>query len=96
MSATAGRPSWSCWPTAIDRAAIIRALAERGIEANLGAQCVSAQPSFFAHVPAGGSPNANRLFRQGLALPFCEQYGAAEVATVSQALTELLEAAHDR
>ena len=81
---------------AIDRAAIIRALAERGIEANLGAQCVSAQPPFAAHAPAGGSPNANRLFRQGLALPFCEQYGAAEVAQVATALAEVLETAHAR
>lgn len=81
---------------AIDRAAIIRALAERGIEANLGAQCVSAQPPFAAHAPAGGSPNANRLFRQGLALPFCEQYGAAEVAQVATALAEVLEPAHAR
>ena len=32
----------------IDRAAVIRALAEQGIEANLGAQCVSAQPAFAA------------------------------------------------
>lgn len=81
---------------AIDRAAIIRALAERGIEANLGAQCVSAQPPFAAHTPAGGSPNANRLFRQGLALPFCEQYGAAEVTQVVAALAEVLETAHAR
>jgi perosamine synthetase len=80
----------------VDRAAIIRALAERGIEANLGAQCVSAQPPFVAHAPAGGSPNANRLFRQGLALPFCEQYGAAEVAQVTQALAAVLEPAHAR
>lgn len=81
---------------AIDRAAIIRALAERGIEANLGAQCVSAQPSFAAHAPVGGSPNANRLFRQGLALPFCEQYGAAEVEQVAAALAAVLETAHAR
>lgn len=80
----------------IDRAAVIRALAERGIEANLGAQCVSAQSAFAAHMPADGSPNANRLFRQGLALPFCEQYGAAEVAQVAKALAELLETAHAR
>ena len=80
----------------VDRAAIIRALSERGIEANLGAQCVSAQPAFAAFVPPGGSPNANRLFRQGLALPFCEQYGAAEVDTVSRALAELLETARAR
>lgn len=78
----------------IDRATVIRALAEQGIEANLGAQCVSAQPAFAAFVPAGGSPVAQRLFRQGLALPFCEQYGAAEVARVAAALASVLEASH--
>lgn len=78
----------------IDRGAEIRALAGQGIEANLGAQCVSAQPAFAACVPAGGSPVAQRLFRQGLALPFCEQYGAAEVARVAAALASVLEANH--
>ena len=73
---------------------MIRALAEQGIEANLGAQCVSAQPSFAACRPADGSPTAQRLFRQGLALPFCEQYGAAEVARVTGALGSVLEASH--
>lgn len=80
----------------VDRTALIRTLAERGIEANLGAQCVSALPPFAAYVPAGGSPNANRLYRQGLALPFCEQYGVTEVAQVASALAELLESAHAR
>ena len=76
----------------IDRAAVIGRLAEVGIEANLGAQCVSAQPAFEAFAPAPGkAPSALRLFRQGLALPFCEQYGDAEVAKVTSALTtELL------
>ena len=76
----------------IDRAAVINGLAKVGIEANLGAQCVSAQPAFesFALAP-GMAPSALRLFRQGLALPFCEQYGDAEVAQVTSALTtELL------
>jgi perosamine synthetase len=80
----------------IDRGEVIRALAERGVESNLGAQCVSAQPPFAVHAPAGGSPHANRLFRQGLALPFCEQYGAAHVALVAAALAEVLETAHAR
>jgi len=70
----------------IDRSAVIRALAGHGIEANLGAQCVSAEPAFAAHSPPAGSSNARRLARQGLALPFCEQYGAAEVDRVAAAL----------
>ncbi|HSW21370.1 MAG TPA: DegT/DnrJ/EryC1/StrS aminotransferase family protein [Burkholderiaceae bacterium] len=78
----------------IDRAAVIGALADQGIETNLGAQCVSAQPSFAAYRPADGSPNAQRLYRQGLALPFCEQYGAAEVTRVAGALGSVLEASH--
>jgi len=98
----AGHPGHS-WQTfmvvladGIDRAAVIRALAGQGIEANLGAQCVSAQPAFARCMPAGGSPTAQRLFRQGLALPFCEQYGAAEVARVTAALAAALETSHAR
>ncbi len=72
----------------IDRAGAIRALAAEGIEANLGAQCLSAQPAF-ADV-AAASPVARRLFAQGLALPFCEQYGAAEVQRVTAALARAL------
>jgi perosamine synthetase len=70
----------------IDRSAVILALAERGIETNLGAQCVSAEPAFAACPPSCGTPNAQRLARQGLALPFCEQYGPAEVDRVVAAL----------
>ena len=76
----------------VARDAVIRQLAAQGIEANLGAQCVSAQPAFAAFAPRGGSAEALRLFRQGLALPFCERYGAAEVEQVARALTRVLEA----
>jgi dTDP-4-amino-4,6-dideoxygalactose transaminase len=90
--------SWQTFMVAlaegIDRPAVIGALADQGIETNLGAQCVSDQPSFAAYRPADGSPNARRLYRQGLALPFCEQYGAAEVARVTDALGAALEASH--
>jgi dTDP-4-amino-4,6-dideoxygalactose transaminase len=68
----------------IDRGGVVRALAAEGIEANLGAQCLSVLPSF-ADV-AAASPVARRLFAQGLALPFCERYGAAEVERVAAAL----------
>ncbi|MBK6862639.1 MAG: DegT/DnrJ/EryC1/StrS family aminotransferase [Ideonella sp.] len=76
----------------VARDAVIRQLAAQGIEANLGAQCVSAQPAFAAFAPRGGSAEALRLFRQGLALPFCERYGAAEVEQVARSLTRVLEA----
>jgi len=75
----------------IDCAAVIRALAGQGIEVNLGAQCLSALPSF-ADVAAASSV-ARRLYAQGLALPFCEQYGEAEVARVAAALGAALAAA---
>ena len=79
----------------IDRAKVIRGLADAGIEANLGAQCVSAQPAFKAFAPPSDvDSNASRLFRQGLALPFCEQYGRAEVSRVSAALAIALRGAH--
>ena len=72
----------------IERGGVIRALAAQDIEANLGAQCLSAQPSF-ADV-AVRSPVAQRLYAQGLALPFCEQYGAPEVERVGLALAAAL------
>jgi hypothetical protein len=33
---------------------------------------------------------AARLYRQGLALPFCEQYGVGEVSRVTAALADAL------
>ena len=79
----------------IDRAKVIQGLADAGIEANLGAQCVSAQPAFKAFAPTSDvDSNALRLFRQGLALPFCEQYGRAEVRRVLAALKMALRGAH--
>lgn len=72
----------------IDRAGVMRRLAAAGVEANLGAQCLSALPSF-ADV-AQPAPVGRRLYAQGLALPFCERYGADEVAHVVAALTEAL------
>ncbi len=84
--------SWQTFMTVlvdgIDRAVVIRALAAEGIEANLGAQCLSAQPAF-ADV-AEPSPVARRLFAQGLALPFCERYGTAEIERVSSTLARVL------
>lgn len=73
-----------------DRPTVLRALAERGIEANLGAQAMSLQPSF-KHAPgADRTPHAQRLFRQGLALPFCEAYDVAVIEQVVGALSTIL------
>ena len=91
LPARAEGHSWQTFMTVladgIDRAAVIRALAAQGIEANLGAQCLSVLPPFEG---CGGGPVAARLFRQGLALPFCEQYGPGEVSRVAQALASAL------
>lgn len=74
----------------ISRDEVIRRLAAQDIEANLGAQCVSAQPAFAAFAPRGGNAESLRLYRQGLALPFCERYRAAEVEQVACALADAL------
>jgi perosamine synthetase len=73
----------------VDRAAVIAQLAEAGVEANLGAHCLSMQPAF-AGCAAAPSIHASRLFRQGLALPFCELYGEAEVELVATSLTRAI------
>jgi hypothetical protein len=65
----------------------MRALAAQGIETNLGAQCLSVLAPFAG---CGGGPVAARLYRQGLALPFCEQYGVGEVSRVTAALADAL------
>ena len=64
-------------------------LAAGGIEANLGAQCLSELTPFHGHRSGHGGAvwNSSTLYRQGLALPFCEQYGPDEVDQVVAALT---------
>lgn len=75
------------------RADVIAQLAVQGVEANLGAHCVSVQPAFAAHAPRRGNVQALRLYRQGLALPFCEQYGSDEAERVAAALSSALNGA---
>lgn len=79
----------------IDRTAVIRSLAEAEIEANVGAQCLSDLPPFqkFASTDRGDAISS-RLYRQGLALPFCERYDHADVARVSAALGTALQGLH--
>jgi len=78
-----------------DRARVIRDLAAQGVEANLGAQCLSALAAFAGCAldanTQGVSPVASRLYDQGLALPFCEQYGEAEVQQVTSVLSQVLQ-----
>jgi dTDP-4-amino-4,6-dideoxygalactose transaminase len=91
LPAAADGHSWQTFMTVladgVDRSAVIRALAAQGIETNLGAQCLSVLAPFAG---CGGGPVAARLYRQGLALPFCEQYGAGEVLRVAAALADAL------
>jgi perosamine synthetase len=96
LALPADRPGHS-WQTfmavladGIDRSEVITHMAKQDVEVNLGAQCLSQQPAFAAFSPTT-SGVASRLFRQGLALPFCEQYGVAEVERVVAALTSALE-----
>jgi dTDP-4-amino-4,6-dideoxygalactose transaminase len=75
----------------VDRSAVIHAMAAEGIEANLGAQCLSALPPFAdCDAEPASRCQALRLYRQGLAIPFCEQYGRAEVERVVGALSRAL------
>jgi dTDP-4-amino-4,6-dideoxygalactose transaminase len=75
----------------IDRTAVMQSLADADIETNLGAQCISEQPAFRAlRGTLGAASNSQRLYRQGLALPFCEQYGQREVEHVVAALRRVL------
>ncbi|CAN7683870.1 DegT/DnrJ/EryC1/StrS family aminotransferase [Variovorax sp. LjRoot290] len=76
----------------LDRAAVIKALAADGIEGNLGAQCLSELPPFHGLAASEDDMrHARRLYRQGLALPFCEQYGSEEVGRVVAALGRAIE-----
>lgn len=78
----------------IDRAAVILRLAEAGIEVNVGAQCLSMQQSFEKFVATDPQAVSARLYRQGLALPFCEQYNDADVVRVSGMLESVLQGSH--
>jgi dTDP-4-amino-4,6-dideoxygalactose transaminase len=78
----------------IDRAAVILRLAEAGIEANVGAQCLSMQRAFKKFSMSNPKSISARLYRQGLALPFCEQYNGVDVARVSMMLEAVLQGSH--
>lgn len=74
----------------INRATLIQELAGNGIEANLGAQCLSMQPAFEDIRPTPMTVHAPHLFKHGLALPFCESYGPQQVMQVADVLERLL------
>lgn len=73
----------------LERARVIEQLRDQGIEANLGAQCLSALGIYGALAGRrAGAPVAPVLFAQGLALPFCEQLGEDDLARVAHALSK--------
>lgn len=78
----------------IDRAAVILRMAEAGIETNVGAQCLSMQRSFENLAMTTPKAVSARLYRQGMALPFCEQYNGADVARVSMTLEAVLQGSY--
>ncbi len=73
---TSGRP----------RSEIIQALAQAGIEANLGAQSLSALGIYGGDEKA--VPCGSKLYREGIALPFCEQYSKEMLAEVAKSLIQ--------
>lgn len=77
----------------VDRNALILKLRKQGIEASVGAHAVSLQPAYRDNARAAlanTESNAARLHRQGLALPFCEQYGEDVLAGVATILRQCL------
>lgn len=70
-----------------DRDEVIRRMRERGIESNLGAQSQTWLSNPQDNIAA---PIGHRLYRSGLALPFCESYGPETVDLVTSNLTEVL------
>jgi len=74
----------------IDRDAVIATLAAQGIESNFGAHALSTLGIYQMHPNERPLTVAQRLFKQGLALPFCESYSPSDLETVTQALSRAL------
>lgn len=77
---------------AIDRDAVIRGMAERGIETTLGTYALHAEPYFvraLGHQP-GDLTNSWEAYRTTLTLPLFPQMSAATVEHVIQTLREVL------
>jgi dTDP-4-amino-4,6-dideoxygalactose transaminase len=76
----------------VDRDAVIRALRDRGVETNLGAQSLACLPYYADRHGARPEdcPNATAAYRRGLALPIGRHVGEADVGRVVAALAEVL------
>lgn len=73
---------------ALDRAAVLSGLKERGIEANLGAQSLSAIRIYGA--AQGETTVGPMLYQRGLALPFYEKLTVSDLSAIADALTQCL------
>jgi dTDP-4-amino-4,6-dideoxygalactose transaminase len=86
--------SWQTYMILInsaDRESLITSLRQENIETNLGAQSLL-KTKAYQHLSQTNSPtpNADLLYKQGLAIPFCEQYSLNEVSLVANAIERLL------
>lgn len=85
--------SWQTYmivlPDHVQRSAVIAALAQRGIEANLGAQCLSAL-GIYGDKTAPSLSVARRLYTQGMALPLYEGMSDDDVVRVVEGLGAVL------
>lgn len=93
-SAHAGH-SWQTFMVVLsdqyNRDELVIKLREKGIETSLGAQSLSSLAIYPNHWnDAHKFDTGSTLYKQGLALPFCELYSTAELQQVVDALTDLL------
>jgi perosamine synthetase len=79
-------------PAAVDRAAVIAALAERGIDSKPYFPCIHLMPFYRERFGFRGGefPIAEQVADRSLALPFFPSMGEAEVERVGEALGEAL------
>lgn len=71
----------------IDRNEVIQTMRASGWECNLGAQSLRLLGIYPASATQTTLNNGPYLFRQGLALPFCEQYLDDQIVSVSRSLS---------
>ncbi|MAM89333.1 MAG: glutamine--scyllo-inositol aminotransferase [unclassified Hahellaceae] len=77
-----------------DRDQVIANMLAQGFQTNLGAQALPSLSVFKTQSGERCCPVATNLYRQGLALPFCEQYSEQDLQRVCRALENCLREAH--